>query len=90
MAINGKDSWSGDAEGTALIGGQEVTGRIGLAISAANPKVVMAVVQSYEGGSGQLTDLRSKSGGVFRSAVEGGADVMGRGSGGREGAGPRR
>src|SRR4029077_14942957 len=32
-----------------------------------NPKVVMAVVQSYEGGTGQLTDLRSKSGGVFRS-----------------------
>ena len=43
------------------------TGRIGLAISASNPKVVMAVVQSFEGGSGILTDLRSKSGGVFRS-----------------------
>lgn len=43
------------------------TGRIGLAISASNPKIVMAVVQSYEGGSGILTDLRSKSGGVFRS-----------------------
>src|SRR5260370_16008539 len=27
----------------------------------------MAVVQSYEGGTGQLTDLRSNSGGVFRS-----------------------
>src|SRR4029079_10282275 len=43
------------------------TGRIGLAISASNPKVVMAVVQSYEGGFGTLDDLRSKSGGVFRS-----------------------
>src|SRR5947209_6645587 len=43
------------------------TGRIGLAISPSNPKVVMAVVQSYEGGSGQLTDLRSKTGGGFRS-----------------------
>jgi hypothetical protein len=43
------------------------TGRIGLAVSTSNPRVVMAVVQSYEGGSGQLTDLRSKSGGVFRS-----------------------
>ena len=43
------------------------TGRIGLAISASNPRIVMGVVQSYEGGSGQLTDLRSKSGGVFRS-----------------------
>ncbi|MGA7274367.1 MAG: hypothetical protein WBX14_05930, partial [Candidatus Udaeobacter sp.] len=43
------------------------TGRIGLAISASNPKIVMAVVQSYEGGFGRLDDLRSKSGGVFRS-----------------------
>src|SRR5215469_10275080 len=43
------------------------TGRIGLAISATNPKVIMAVVQSYEGGIGSLDDLRSKSGGVFRS-----------------------
>ena len=43
------------------------TGRIGLAVSASNPKVVMAVVQSYEGGFGSLDDLRSKSGGVFRS-----------------------
>ncbi len=43
------------------------TGRIGLAVSASNPKVVMAVVQSYEGGVGALDDLRSKSGGVFRS-----------------------
>ncbi len=43
------------------------TGRIGLSASASNPKVVMAVVQSYEGGFGPLDDLRSKSGGVFRS-----------------------
>src|SRR5438093_6017150 len=43
------------------------TGRIGLAISASNPKIVMAVVQSYEGGLGSITDLRSKAGGVFRS-----------------------
>src|SRR6266446_4812612 len=43
------------------------TGRIGLAVSASDPKVVMAVVQSYEGGIGALDDLRSKSGGVFRS-----------------------
>ena len=43
------------------------TGRIGLTISASNPKIVMAVVQSYEGGIGALVDLRSKSGGVFRS-----------------------
>ena len=31
----------------------------------------MAVVQSYEGGSGTLSDLRSKSGGVFRSEDSG-------------------
>ncbi|HXQ01793.1 MAG TPA: hypothetical protein VN801_02400, partial [Candidatus Udaeobacter sp.] len=43
------------------------TGRIGLAVSASNPRVVMAVVQSYEGGFGRLDDLRSKTGGVFRS-----------------------
>src|SRR5439155_24364667 len=43
------------------------TGRIGLAISPSSPKIVMAVVQSYEGGSGQLTDLASKTGGAFRS-----------------------
>ena len=43
------------------------TGRIGLAVSASDPKVIMAVVQSYEGGIGALDDLRSKSGGVFRS-----------------------
>ena len=43
------------------------TGRIGLAISATNPRIVMAVVQSYEGGFGRLDDLRSKTGGVFRS-----------------------
>src|SRR5437762_10309283 len=43
------------------------TGRIGLSVSASNAKVVMAVVQSYEGGFGPIDDLRSKSGGVFRS-----------------------
>jgi photosystem II stability/assembly factor-like uncharacterized protein len=48
------------------------TGRIGLAISASKPKIVMAVVQSYEGGSNALIDLRSKSGGIFRSE-DGGA-----------------
>ena len=61
-STNGGGTWK------KLSGGLPgLTGRIGLAISASNPKVVMAVVQSYEGGTGQLTDLRSKSGGVFRS-----------------------
>jgi photosystem II stability/assembly factor-like uncharacterized protein len=43
------------------------TGRIGLAVSASNPRVVMAEVQSYEGGTSSIDDMRSKSGGVFRS-----------------------
>jgi hypothetical protein len=43
------------------------TGRIGLAISASNPKVVMAIVQSDEGGSNDIRDIHSKAGGVFRS-----------------------
>jgi photosystem II stability/assembly factor-like uncharacterized protein len=43
------------------------TGRIGLAVTPDNPKVVMAVVQSDLGGSGPLTDIHSRSGGVFRS-----------------------
>jgi photosystem II stability/assembly factor-like uncharacterized protein len=61
-------STNGGATWKKLSGGLPgQTGRIGLAISASNPKVVVAVVQSYEGGSGILTDLRSKSGGVFRS-----------------------
>ena len=41
--------------------------RDGLAITPANPKIVMAVVQSDEGGNGPLTDIHSRSGGVFRS-----------------------
>ena len=43
------------------------TGRIGLAASVSNPKVIMAVVQSDEGGGNDFTDIHSKSGGVFRS-----------------------
>ena len=61
-STNGGASWKKLGGG---LPGQ--TGRIGLAVSASNPKVVMAVVQSYEGGIGSLDDLRSKSGGVFRS-----------------------
>ena len=61
-STNGGGTWK------KLAGGLPTqTGRIGLSVSASNPKVVMAVVQSYEGGSAQLTDLRSKTGGVFRS-----------------------
>ena len=43
------------------------TGRIGLAFRASNPKIVMAVVQSDEGGASDISDIHSQSGGVFRS-----------------------
>src|SRR6202030_3292087 len=73
-ATNGEDaggifkSTNGGASWKKLTGGLPAqTGRIGLAVSTNKPNVVMAVVQSYEGGSGTLSDLRSKSGGVFRS-----------------------
>src|SRR5438128_3014449 len=61
-SVDGGASWKKLGEGLPA-----QTGSIGLAISASNPKVVMAVVQSYEGGLSPLVDLRSKSGGVFRS-----------------------
>ena len=47
------------------------TGRIGLSVSASNPKVVMALVQSFEGGTNDRSDLRNKTGGVFRSEDNG-------------------
>ncbi len=43
------------------------TGRIGLAVAASKPGVVMAVVQSDQGGASDLRDIHSKAGGVFRS-----------------------
>jgi photosystem II stability/assembly factor-like uncharacterized protein len=61
-------SVDGGAKWTRLTKGlPRQTGRIGLAISASNPKVVMAIVQSDEGGPSILRDVHSKSGGVFRS-----------------------
>src|SRR5215472_12930987 len=73
-ATNGEDvggifkSTNGGASWKKLTGGlPPQTGRIGLAVAASKPNVVMAVVQSYEGGGADIRDLRSKSGGVFRS-----------------------
>ncbi len=43
------------------------TGRMGLAVYAKNPKIVYAVVQSYEGGTTDIDSPVSKMGGVFRS-----------------------
>src|SRR5262249_1479780 len=48
------------------------TGRIGLAVFPGDPKIVYAVIGSDEGGTQGINDLRSKSGGVFRSE-DGGA-----------------
>ena len=42
-------------------------GRIGLSVYSKNSKIVYAVVQSGEGGTGDIDDVNSKSGGVFRS-----------------------
>src|SRR4029450_5825370 len=61
-SINGGTSWKKLTDGLPT-----QPGRIGLAVSAANPRVVMAVVQSYEGGTSSIDDMRSKNGGVFRS-----------------------
>jgi photosystem II stability/assembly factor-like uncharacterized protein len=44
-----------------------LTGRIGLDVSRSHPKVVMAVVQSDQGGTVGIDDLLSRAGGVFRS-----------------------
>jgi photosystem II stability/assembly factor-like uncharacterized protein len=44
-----------------------LTGRIGLAVSPAQSKLVMATVQSDEGGASDIRDIHSRRGGVFRS-----------------------
>ncbi|MEO5753203.1 MAG: hypothetical protein ABIR38_00670 [Chthoniobacterales bacterium] len=73
-ATNGQDvggifkSSDGGATWKKCAGGlPSLTGRIGLAVAASKPKVVMAIVQSDEGGSSDIRDLHSKRGGVFRS-----------------------
>ncbi|MFN2476804.1 MAG: WD40/YVTN/BNR-like repeat-containing protein [Chthoniobacterales bacterium] len=43
------------------------TGRIGLSVSAAKPNIVMAVVQSDEGGATDIREIHSRGGGVYRS-----------------------
>jgi photosystem II stability/assembly factor-like uncharacterized protein len=55
------------------------TGRIGLSIYAKNPKIVYALVGSDQGGTGDIRDVISKSGGVFRS--DDGGDTWTRQSG---------
>lgn len=43
------------------------TGRIGLDICQTKPNIIMAVVESDEGGSQNIDENRSRAGGVFRS-----------------------
>ncbi len=43
------------------------TGRIGLDIHKANPRIVYAVVESDEGGQSSIDEFKSRAGGVFRS-----------------------
>lgn len=73
-ATNGADvggifkSTDGGATWKKLSGGlPNETGRIGLAISLSKPKLVMAVVQSDAGGASDISNIHSRSGGVFRS-----------------------
>ena len=61
-SADGGATWKKCADG---LPGQ--TGRIGLSVSASKPKVVMAVVQSDEGGATDIKTIHSRSGGVFRS-----------------------
>ena len=74
MATNGNDvggifkSTDGGGTWKKLGGGLPgQTGRIGLALCASKPKIVMAIVQTDEGGAGDLRDIHSRRGGVFRS-----------------------
>ena len=73
-ATNGQDvggifkSSDGGATWKKCAGGLPgLTGRIGLAISPGKPKLVMAIVQSDEGGASDIRDIHSRRGGVFRS-----------------------
>jgi photosystem II stability/assembly factor-like uncharacterized protein len=43
------------------------TGRIGLSVHAKDPRIVYAEVQSDEGGTAGIDDVRSRAGGIFRS-----------------------
>src|SRR6266550_2106881 len=61
-STNGGGTWKKCSNGLPML-----MGKIGLAVTAANPKIVMAVVQSDEGGTNDFTNIHSKRGGVFRS-----------------------
>lgn len=61
-------SADGGATWKRLAGGLPArTGNVGLAVAASDPRVVMAVVQSDEGGTSSIDEIRGRAGGVFRS-----------------------
>lgn len=61
-STNGGASWKKLETGLP-----KATGRIGLDVYRKDPRIVYATVQSYEGAEGEQFNLRSRSGGVFRS-----------------------
>jgi photosystem II stability/assembly factor-like uncharacterized protein len=65
-STDGGSSWSKLTNGLPT-----QTGRIGLAVSASKPDVVMAVVQSDEGGTSDIDENHSRKGGIFRSEDRG-------------------
>lgn len=70
-------STNGGAAWKKLSGGLPTqTGRIGLSVAASKPGVLMAVLQSDEGGATDIRDIHSKRGGVFRS--EDGGEIWAR------------
>jgi len=65
-------SSDGGASWKKLSGGlPSSTGRIGLDIYRKDPKIVYAIVQSDEGGTSNIDQVKSKRGGVFRSEDKG-------------------
>jgi len=61
-SVDGGRSWRELTRGLPAL-----TGRIGLALFASDPRVVYAIVQSDEGGTSSIMEIRSRAGGVFRS-----------------------
>ncbi|MFZ4621964.1 MAG: VPS10 domain-containing protein, partial [Bacteroidota bacterium] len=49
----------------------KMTGRIGLSIYQKNPNILYSVVQSDDGGTSNIDDVKSKNGGVFMSSNAG-------------------
>lgn len=65
-STDGGSSWTRLTNGLPAL-----TGRIGLAVAQSKPGVVMAVVQSDEGGTSDIDQNHSRRGGIFRSEDDG-------------------